>query len=247
MTEPPRLHPLSFFRTPPHSCGYIAGKNAVTMFVDPRVRPDRTSYTLLSQHGFRRSGGHVYRPRCPACEACIPIRLPVTDFRPSRSQRRVLKANEDVSLIEKPPYYDAEHFALYEKYIAARHSGGGMEDPDPGSYMDFLTASWAETIFLEFRLDKHLLAVAVIDRLDDAWSAVYTFFDPDHTARSPGRFAILTEIELTKRRGLEWLYLGYWIEDCRKMSYKIEYLPHQRYVAGRWVDYPSENAAIPSN
>ena len=240
MTEPPRIHPLGFFRTPPHACGYLPGKNAVTMFVDPRVRPDRASYTLLSQHGFRRSGAHVYRPRCPACEACVPIRVPVNDFSPNRSQRRVLKTNADVSFIERPPHYIDEHFALYKRYISERHPDGGMEDPDPNSYLDFLTASWAETVFLEMRVDKQLLGVAVIDHLDDGWSAVYTFFDPDYSSRSPGRLAILSEIELCKRAGLQWLYLGYWIENCRKMSYKIEYLPHQRFVAGQWLDSAPE-------
>lgn len=236
MTEPPRIHPLGFFRTPPHACGYLPGKNAVTMFVDPRVRPDRDSYSLLSQHGFRRSGAHVYRPRCPTCEACIPIRVPVNDFVPNRNQRRVLKANADVSFVERPPRFRDEHFELYKKYIAARHQGGGMEDPDPASYMDFLTASWADTEFLEIRATGKLLAVAVIDHLNDGWSAVYTFFDPELDARSPGKLAILSQIDRCKAAGLGWLYLGYWIEDCRKMSYKTEYLPHQRFIAGAWID-----------
>ncbi len=236
MTEPPRIHPLGFFRTPPHECGYLTGKNAVTMFVDPRVRPDKSSYTLLSQHGFRRSGAHVYRPRCPACAACVPIRIPVDSFCPSRGQRRVLKKNSDVVLTTKNADFDQQHFQLYEKYIERRHSGGGMEDPDPNSYLDFLTASWAETSFVEFRRGSELIGVAVIDHLDDGLSAVYTFFDPDFGHLSPGRYAILKEIELTAQLGLKWLYMGYWIKDCRKMSYKSEYFPHQKFVDGQWLD-----------
>ncbi|MEM7468432.1 MAG: arginyltransferase [Pseudomonadota bacterium] len=236
MTEPPRIHPLGFFRTPPHDCGYLAGKNAVTLFVDPRVRPDQASYTLLSQHGFRRSGAHVYRPRCPTCSACVPIRIPVARFKANRGQRRVIRKNAAAVMVEKPPRYEEEHFALYAKYIEHRHPGGGMEDPDPNSYMDFLTTSWADTRFLEFRLDERLAAVAVVDILDDGLSAVYTFFDPDLEALSLGRYAILKEIELTAELGLQWLYLGYWIEDCKKMSYKTEYQPHQKFVDGTWRD-----------
>ena len=236
MTEPPRIHPLGFFRTPPHECGYLTGKNAVTMFVDPRVRPDKGSYTLLSQHGFRRSGAHVYRPRCPACAASVPIRIPVDRFRPSRSQRRVLKKNSAVVSTMNKAEFNEEHFLLYEKYIERRHHGGGMEDPDPNSYMDFLTASWADTSFIEFRRERNLMGVAVIDHLEDGLSAVYTFFDPDLEDLSPGRYAILKEIELTAQLGLQWLYMGYWIKDCRKMSYKAEYIPHQKFIDGQWQD-----------
>lgn len=235
MTEPPRIHPLGFFRTPPHDCGYLPDRQAVTMFVDPRVRPDQASYTLLSQHGFRRSGSHVYRPRCHECSACVPIRVPVDDFRPSRSQRRVVNRNSELIVERKPARYQEEHFDLYARYIGDRHLGGGMEDPDPTSYMDFLTASWAETFFLEFRLKQRLIAVAVVDELADGLSAVYTFFDPAESKRSPGRFAILKEIELTQQFGLQWLYLGYWIEQCRKMSYKTDFSPHQKFIDGAWT------------
>lgn len=238
MTEPPRSQPLGFFTTPPHRCGYLPGREAVTLFVDPRMRPDGPTYTLLSQHGFRRSGGHIYRPKCPSCEACIPIRLPVADFTPHRSHRRNLRINADISVNPREPIYDPLHFRLYYRYITARHAGGGMENPDPGSYMDFLTANWATTTFYEFRSGPDLFAVAVVDRLDDGLSAVYTFFDPSLPHRSLGRYAILQEIEIARNLGLKWLYLGYWIEECRKMSYKTDFTPYQYYVNGAWRDPP---------
>ena len=243
MTKPPRAQSLGFFTTPPHACGYLADRQAVTLFVDPRMRPDVATYTLLSEHGFRRSGGHIYRPKCPACEACIPIRVPVAAFRPRRVQRRNLRLNADVSLHARSATFDAEHFALYERYIAARHSGGGMENPDPDTYLDFLTANWATTTFYEFRCDARLLAVAVVDELDDGLSAVYTFYDPAETRRSLGRFAVLKEIELARERGLEWLYLGYWIGECRKMAYKTEFLPHELYLRGAWHDSDAPETA----
>ena len=133
--------------------------------------------------------------------------------------------------------FHQEHFDLYQRYIASRHAGGGMENPDQASYMDFLTASWADTAFIEMRHDKQLLAIAVVDFLNDGLSAVYTFFDPSAHKRSLGRFAILHEIEKTNELGLKWLYLGYWIEECQKMAYKSEYLPHERLVNGKWHPY----------
>jgi len=236
MTEPPRNQPLGFFTTPPHDCGYLPGRRAVTLFVDPRVRPDVATYSLLSEHGFRRSGAHIYRPKCGSCAACVPIRLAVDAFKPRRIHRRNLRLNADVSVHARNPEFDSEHFELYRRYITARHAGGGMENPNPENYMDFLTASWATTRFYEFRANRELIAVAVVDYLDDGLSAVYTFFDPALPERSLGRYAILKEIELAQQANCKWLYLGYWIEACRKMSYKTDYEPHEYYLNGSWRD-----------
>jgi arginyl-tRNA--protein-N-Asp/Glu arginylyltransferase len=234
MTEPPRSQPLGFFTTPPHDCGYLPGRRAVTLFVDPRMRPDTPTYSLLSQHGFRRSGGHIYRPKCPSCNACVPIRVPVAEFKPRRAHRRNLRLNADLSVHARDPVFDPLHFNLYYRYITARHTGGGMENPDPDSYMDFLTANWATTTFYEIRCENELYAVAVADHLDDGLSAVYTFFDPTMRQRGLGRYAILQEIAIAQALGLKWLYLGYWIDECRKMSYKTEFSPYQCYVNGAW-------------
>lgn len=238
MTEAPRTN-LGFFLTPPHKCGYLPGRNAVTVFLDPRRRPNMQTYTTLSQHGFRRSGDHVYRPQCPDCQACVPVRLPVDDFVLTRAQRRTLRANADITLIPKAPTFQQEHYQLYSRYIAARHAGGSMENPEPESYVEFLTASWADTVFYEFRAGTRLLAVAVVDHLGDGLSAVYTFFDPEEQARSLGRLAILKQVELARALQLRWLYLGYWIADCQKMSYKTEYRPLEFLVDGAWRRDPA--------
>ncbi len=233
MTQPPRTG-LGFFLTPPHNCGYLPGRSAVTIFVDPRRRPSIATYSMLSQHGFRRSGNHVYRPQCPTCSACIPVRVPVDEFEITRAQRRTLRANADVTLVPKKPIFHREHYALYERYVSSRHAGGSMENPDPDSYVEFLTANWAETVFYEFRVGTQLLAVAVVDHLEDSLSAVYTFFDPALSHRSLGRLAILKEIEIARALQAKWLYLGYWISACRKMSYKSEYQPLEHFIAGEW-------------
>jgi arginyl-tRNA--protein-N-Asp/Glu arginylyltransferase len=233
MTQPPRTG-LGFFLTPPHKCGYLPGRNAVTIFVDPRRRPNVATYSMLSRHGFRRSGDHVYRPQCPECNACVPVRIPVDEFDLRRVQRRTLAVNGDVTLIPRKPVFVREHYALYERYVAARHAGGSMENPDPDSYIEFLTASWAETVFYEFRAGTRLLAIAVVDHLDDGLSAVYTFYEPTETRRSLGRLAILKQIEIARALGARWLYLGYWIEACQKMRYKTEYQPLEYFHGGEW-------------
>ena len=130
--------------------------------------------------------------------------------------------------------YRQDQHDLYNKYIQARHPEGGMNDPDPDKYMEFLTSEWSVTRFLEFRLQGQLLAVAVIDQLEDGFSAVYTFFDPEQTKRSLGTLGILWSIEFTREINLEWLYLGYWIEECPKMSYKSRFQPLQQFVQGQW-------------
>jgi len=231
---------LLLFVSHPHPCGYLAGREATTVFADPRARKDRALYGSLSAHGFRRSGEQLYRPHCRACEACVPVRVPVDTFRPRRSQRRAWRRNSDLRVCVREAGYVEEHFALYRRLIAARHAGGSMDNPTPREYRDFLFSAWAETLLYEFRYGKRLLCVAVTDRLDDAFSAVYTFFDPRCADRSLGVYAVLWQIEAARSAGLSWLYLGYRVEDSPKMRYKGEYLPQERFLGGRWVRVDEE-------
>lgn len=238
MTQSTRVNRLNFYATPPHQCSYLSDQEAITLFADPRFPKSNALYAALSQRGFRRSGEHLYQPHCPQCSACVPIRVPVADFRPRRQQRRTWKQNQDLGVSIKPADFESEHFELYRRYIATRHAGGGMDNPTPDNYMNFLTASWSDTMFLEFRLEGTLLAVAVSDRLPDALSAVYTFFDPDSAGRSLGRYAILYQIALAQETERHWLYLGYWIDACRKMRYKTEYQPLEYFRNGEWLRQP---------
>lgn len=230
---------LAFFATPPHDCNYLPGTEATTLFADPRFPKNTRLYTALADCGFRRSGEHLYVPHCSQCSACIPVRIPVRDFSPGRSQKRALKRNRDLDIREVPAEYSEEHFRLYEQYLSTRHPGGGMDNPTPQAYMNFLTAGWADTVFYELRLDGRLLGVIVADRLENGFSAVYTFFDPDYShRRSPGRFAILFLVETARSRGLNWVYLGYWIRQCRKMNYKDEYRPLEYFYNNNWHRQP---------
>ncbi|MCV6636848.1 arginyltransferase [Candidatus Albibeggiatoa sp. nov. NOAA] len=234
---------FSLYATPPHDCSYLDGRQATTVFVDPYVPIDVNLYQSLAIHGFRRSGEYLYRPQCEHCQACIAVRLPVNEFKPRRTQKRVWNKNQDLKATVQPAVFKQEHFTLYSRYLASRHKDAGMDNPTPTEYLEFLASSWSKTFFYEIRLENQLLAIAVVDVFENGLSAVYTFFDPDYNQRSLGVYAILFEIDLAKKLGLEYLYLGYWIADCRKMAYKIDYQPLEYYVGDEWQKQPP-NIAI---
>lgn len=245
MTEPPAPPRIGFFTSPPHTCGYLPGRSAVTLFADPRIRLSTEAYTWLSAHGFRRSGTHVYRPHCGPCTACVAVRVPVAEFVPHRRHRRTLALNTDLEIRERRARFDPEHYALYVEYLHARHPDSQMDATNPGAYMGFLTAVWCETAFYEFRLGEELLAVAVVDRLGDGLSSVYTFFSPRFPERSLGRLAVLKQIEWARAADLPWVYLGYWIRECRKMRYKTEFAPLEYFLGSSWRRNP-DTAAEPA-
>jgi len=226
---------LSFYATPEHQCSYLENKQAITLFADPHAELDNHIYSTLSQYGFRRSGNHIYRPSCPTCSACIPIRIPVNEFKPKRSQNRTWRKNQDLDVKVLGAEFREEQHELYKKYISFRHPDGGMNDPDPDKYIEFLTSEWSITRFVEFRLESRLVAVVVLDQLEDGFSSVYTFFDPDLEHRSLGTLGILWSIEYTRETGQEWLYLGYLIRECAKMSYKTQFQPQQSFIQGEWL------------
>lgn len=225
---------LALYLSPEHPCGYLADQAARTVFLDPQVTPQQSLYTAFAAQGFRRSGGFLYRPQCEHCQACVPLRIPVVDFRADRNQRRVWKMNRDLEISLHPTESNPDHFALYQHYLTRRHPGGGMDQHTPADYDTFLTSRWSNTVSVEFRLARQLASVAVMDELDDALSAVYTYYDPELARRSLGTYAILWQIEEARRRGLRWLYLGYWIAASRKMAYKDRFRPFERFGSDGW-------------
>ncbi len=227
------LYDLRMFLTTEYSCSYLPGRKARNLVADPEATDGRI-YTQLADLGFRRSGDHVYRPHCRGCIACRSLRIPVEQFRPNRSQRRIWNRNQDLHIHIGEAQFQDEHFQLFARYIQGRHAGGGMDPASPDSYWSFITSRWCPTWLCEFRRDRDLLAVAVVDRLDDGLSAVYTFFDPLESGRGLGTFAILWQIAEAQRLGLKWAYLGYWVQHCEKMAYKAGFNPHEIYIAERW-------------
>ncbi|WP_404362047.1 arginyltransferase [Marinobacter sp.] len=234
------LKTLVFFATPPHECSYLEDREATTMFVDPRARVDKRLYSQLTALGFRRSGSHFYRPHCEQCNACIPVRLNAGRFRANRSQRRVWRRNEDLRFNLVPARLSDEYYGLYARYIEERHADGDMYPPSREQFGSFLVEGGTESWFLEMRKDTRLIGLAVIDLLDDGLSAIYTVFEPGEDGRSPGTLAVLWQVEEARRRNLPHVYLGYWIRECRKMSYKTRFRPVEALLDGRWQTLPEE-------
>ncbi len=226
---------VDFYLTSPYSCSYLPIQQARSQVLVPGTIPLGSAYDLLIRHGFRRSGPHIYRPRCDHCQACIAVRLPMADFRPNRSQRRCQQMNADLQRRVLEPVFDAEHYALYRRYQSVRHGGCGMDADDSEAYQAFLVASPLRSRLLEWRLEGELVAVALIDLVESGLSAVYTFYSPDYPQRSLGTFAVLEEVELARKRNLSWLYLGYWIADSAKMAYKTRFRPIEAYRDGVWI------------
>jgi len=229
------LSELRFFQAADHPCPYLKGKQATNVFVDPNQEIDSGVYAFLSNYGFRRSGKQVYKPRCSNCEACLPIRVVINDFTPSKSQKRCLKKNEDLTPYQLSDIRNDECYALYEKYITGRHDDGDMYPPSYKQYTDFLSNSWGATRYLALRdQNKKLVSIAVVDLLHNGLSAMYSFFDPDEMKRSLGVYNILYQILWAQDQDLAFLYLGYLIHDCKKMSYKKAYQPYQVLINNEW-------------
>jgi arginyl-tRNA--protein-N-Asp/Glu arginylyltransferase len=224
-----------FFLTPPHPCSYFEDRDARTLFLDPRETIGLETYTTLTRVGFRRSGSHLYRPYCEGCSACTPTRVPVDRFRWSRRFRRVVQRNSDIEVTLREPACTGSYYDLYARYIQARHPDGGMYPPSEAHFRSFLMSEWSETSFLCLSLRGKLLGVAVTDHIADGLSAIYTFFDPDCGARSLGVYAVLAQIQHCRANGMPYLYLGYWLRDCAKMSYKIDYRPIELLISNRWT------------
>jgi arginyl-tRNA--protein-N-Asp/Glu arginylyltransferase len=236
------LRDLKVYTTYPHRCSYLAGEEATTLFIDPRQTVDQTLYSNLSLLGFRRSGNHIYRPHCSQCNSCIPARVVVPEFRPNRGQRRCLKRNNDLEVIPLDSIATDACYELYERYIASRHADGDMYPPDRDQYESFLNNPWGVTRYYGFYEGGRMLAVSVVDEMLDGLSAIYTFYDPDPDAeaRSPGRYAVLWQIDRCRELDLPYVYLGYWIRNCHKMSYKVDYQPLEVMVNNQWQRYSED-------
>jgi arginine-tRNA-protein transferase len=226
---------VDFFLTPPHPCSYLDRADAQTLFADPRRIISSDLYQTLSDNGFRRSGGHLYRPHCGSCSACVPTRVPANSFTPSRSQRRILKRSSDLRVEVEEAKFTKRHYHLYERYINQRHADGDMFPATEDQFKSFLLSQWSASIFVSIYAGERLLSVAVTDQLAHGLSAIYTFFEPSETRRSLGVLSVLKQLELCQARELDFLYLGYWIKDSDKMSYKTNYRPTELFINDRWV------------
>ncbi|MEW7866496.1 arginyltransferase [Aeromonas diversa] len=224
--------------TPQHTCSYLGDRQEQLLVLMDHSLLSPNGYERLLSAGFRRSGNDIYRPHCPTCSACQSLRIHSQEFVPSKRQKRIRQQNRNVEVVlsyqDKPEYYE-----LYERYIRGRHADGTMYPPSRSQYQGFLHCTWMPPLYMEFRQGTRLLAVAVTDLMPHSLSAMYTFFDPDEANRSLGVFAIMSQLDLAARTGRSWVYLGYLVEHCQKMSYKSQYRPHELLIGKEWKKVPS--------
>jgi leucyl-tRNA---protein transferase len=235
----PHLHKLQFYVTTPYACGYLPGKLAQSLIATPHHLVDANIYSGLIGQGFRRSGKFAYRPHCELCNACVPTRVILADFAPTRSQKRAFKQHANLTAHIMPLGYHADHFTLYASYQAARHAepeNFNQDKDDAEQYRQFLCQSNVESLMIEFRdSENQLKIVSVVDIVDDGISAVYTFYDAAEPKASFGTYSIIWQTEWAKILNLPYLYLGYWIAESEKMAYKQAFKPQQKLIDGEWI------------
>ncbi|GAA6156787.1 arginyltransferase [Pyruvatibacter sp. HU-CL02332] len=247
MTHPGKTAPR-FYLTAEAPCPYLEGKLERKVFTHLLDVDANTINSMLTGAGFRRSQTIAYKPACDGCSACVSVRIPVDIFAPSTSQRRIIKKNTDLERVPREPIATEPQFELLHTYLQDRHANGGMSDMDEDDFSAMVEETTVDTLIFEYwtRSDltdetqeplgrQKLVGASVTDVIDDGLSMVYSFFDPSESARSLGSYMILDHVKKAREMGLPYVYLGYWIDDCRKMAYKAKYQPLEALTMDGWA------------
>lgn len=229
--QPPEL--IVYDRRQP--CPYLPERTSRLPLRLPSRPLTRQELSLRLERGDRRQGYVLYRPTCPSCTACEPIRLDAEGYEPTRTQRRTLRRG-DAELIVRagPPVVDRRRVDIYNAHKTARGLRDGQPPIDQDGYRDFLVASCCETFELGYYLGDKLVGIAICDRAEDALSAVYCCYDPEFESYGIGTYSILKQLELCRAWELRYLYLGLYIGECENMRYKARFLPHERRLGSSW-------------
>ncbi|MEO0911659.1 MAG: arginyltransferase [Pseudomonadota bacterium] len=227
-----------FYVTAPQPCPYLDGKVERKLFTALHPQNADRLNDALSQQGFRRSQNVVYRPSCTDCSACLSARIVVNGFKPSKSQKRVIKRNAHLVREATAPWASEAQFDLFQRYLASRHSDGGMADMDVYEYAAMVEETAVRSRLVEYYLEtpdgRALVAVCLTDVLSDGLSMVYSFYDPDFASTSLGTYIILDHVKIAREAGMAYVYLGYWVAGSRKMAYKSRFAPLEVYHRGKW-------------
>ncbi len=241
-----------FYVTAPQPCPYLEGRSERKLFTALQGDNAERLNDALSKQGFRRSQNVLYRPSCESCVACMSARIRVSEFRPSRTQRRVARKTTHLRRLATSPWATEDQYGLFRRYLDSRHADGGMADMDIFEFAAMIEETPVKSRVVEYsappepgQMRRKLTAVCLTDVLDDGLSMVYSFYDPDRAGDSLGTYIILDHVVIARKAGLPYVYLGYWVPGSRKMGYKSQFDALEIYKNGAWqpMGNPGEHDA----
>lgn len=228
---------LALYLEHPHPCPYLGEPLAANLrFTLPHASP--ALLERLLEQGFRHFGASFFRPACPDCAGCAGLRIPVSGFSPSRSQRRSLERNRDLVWNWGEARVDDERLELLNRFQAARTTDRGW------ALQHFAAADYATAFFWDPQICREmtvrdtagrLLAVGIVDHAGSALSGVYHYHDPDQARRGLGTWMILQQLAWGAAHGYTWLYLGLWNPRVPSLAYKARFRPCEELTAQGWV------------
>lgn len=225
---------IQLYLTGSDQCSYLGDRQQRMLLVDPNQQFNNSLATYFSNHGFRRSGNMTYRPKCDTCKQCVSVRVPAIHFTASKSQRRIIRKNSEITLSFEPLDHALHYFELYYEYQKSRHPDGSMCDSSEEKYLSFIQSDYCDSALMVRKLGNIVISVTVVDLFNDGISLLYTFFNHEYHSLSPGTAAIIDAISYCRQQGMTYVYLGFWIADSKKMSYKTNFQPLEGYFDGSW-------------